>query len=100
MRARDQINGEVEQYINETIRKELAPNTRVVKVNMRKGVTSSDGSPAYRIDIIYEGDRPVAEKFGNMMLAISDHLWEIEDEHFPVYSLFRPENEAFRYAPR
>ena len=89
----------VKRFVTKTAKKELAP-TRVVKINMREGVTSSDGEPAYRIDIIFDGERIDAERLGNMSRAIKAHFWAIKEEHTPVYSFLRPEDEEWFYAPR
>ena len=88
---------EVKKYVTKTVKKELAP-TRIVKINMRESVTSSDGEPAYQIDIVFDGDRPDARKMGNLRLAVKDHLWEIRDGHYPMFSILRPEDEEWYYA--
>ena len=97
MAACSAVNSEVERYVTETAKRELAP-TRVVNVNMQEDVSGVDGGPLYRISIIYEGDRPQAKKLGKMMRAITHHFWEIEDEHSALFRFFRPESEALSYA--
>ena len=90
---------EVEKYINETARKELAP-TKVVRIHMREGLTSFQEEPAYHIDIIFDGDLPGGKRTGSLHLALFDHLWKIKDNHFPVVRYIRVENEAKHHAPR
>ena len=89
---------EVKKFVTDTVKKELAP-TRIVKVNMREGINSSDGEPSYRIDIVFDGDKIDARKFGNVLLAVDAHFWEIKEEHVPVYSFLKPEDEEWYYAP-
>ena len=90
---------EVKRYINETVRKELAP-TRIVRVHIHEGLTSFGEDPAYRIGVIFDGDLPDGRKSGNLQLAIEQHLWKIKDERYPIVTLIRVENEAKHYAPR
>ena len=90
---------EVKQYINETVRKELAP-TRIAKVNIREGLTSFEEDPAYHIDVIIDGDLPDGKSMGLLDLALFKHLWEIKDEHFPIVHYIGVEEEAEYYAPR
>ena len=90
---------EVEKYINETARKELAP-TEIVRVHINEGLTSFGEEPAYRIDVIFDGDLPDGKKSGYLQLAIEQHLWKIKDEHYPIVTLIRVENEAKHHAPK
>lgn len=90
---------EVQQYVTRTVKKELAP-TRIVKVNMREGRSGLDGEPMYEIDIIFEGEKIDARKFGNLMLTVREHLWNAGDKHFPYFNFLGPEDEARFYASR
>ena len=90
---------EVEKYINETARKELAP-TKVVRIHMREGLTSFQEEPAYHIDIIFDGDLPGGKRTSSLRTALSKHLWEIKDNHFPNVRYIRAENEAKYHASR
>ena len=90
---------EVKQYINETVRKELAP-TKIVRVHINEGLTSFGEDPAYRIDVIFDGDLPDGRKSGDLQLALDEHLWKIKDEHYPLVTLIRLENEAQYHAPQ
>ena len=90
---------EVKQYINETVRKELAP-TRVLRVHVNEGLTSFEEEPAYRINVIFDGDLPGGKKTGNLNLALQQHLWAIKDQHFPIVRYIRAENEEKLLAPR
>ena len=90
---------QVKRYIDKTVKKELAP-TRIVKINMREGVAGAENDPAYRIDIIFDGDQPDTRKMTNLYLAVNTHLWEIKDEHTVMFSILRPEDEEWYYGPR
>ena len=90
---------QVKRWVTRTAKKELVP-IRVVKVNMREGETSIDREPAYRIDIVFEGDRLDPRKVSNMLLAIKAHFWDIKEARVPMYGFLKPEDEESYYAPR
>ena len=89
----------VQKYITTLARKQLAP-TRVIKVNMSEDHGGLDGEPRYVIDIIFDGEQLDGRKLNEMMLAVWQHLWKIDDGHTPFFSFLRPEDEAEHYAPR
>ena len=89
---------EVKQQINELVRKELAP-AQILRVHVNEGLTSFEEEPAYRIDVIFDGDRPGGGKTGYLNLALQQHLWKIKDDHFPIVRCIRVENEAKYHAP-
>ena len=89
---------EVKQQINELVRKELAP-AQILRVHVNEGLTSFEEEPAYRIDVIFDGERPDGGKTGQLQLMLDQHLWKIKDEHYPIVTLVRVENEAKRHAP-
>ena len=87
----------VQRYVTNAVKQVFAP-TRVVKINMREGKASSDGRPIYRIDIIYDGNLPEPSKFTDMVMAMRQHFWEIEEERDPYFSFLTPADEEWFYA--
>lgn len=75
----------VKKSVPGIIKRALKP-TRVSKVNIREDDSGYDGEPLYRIDVIFEGDRPKPENVGKMSLRLQDYLWDIDDERSPVVS--------------
>ena len=67
---------------------------------MEEGERSTDGGPLYRIDIIFDGDRPDGKRFGNLIFAVNEHFRKIRDEHLPRFKLLTPEDAADYYASR
>ena len=88
---------EVKQHIDEIVRREL-DSTRIVRIHIHEGLTSFDEAPAYHIGIIFDGDLPGGKKTSSLNSALQKHLWEIKDDHFPIPTYIRVENEAKHYA--
>ena len=91
--------GAVKRHLTGIIKRELAP-ARVVKVNMREGENLFDGRPIFQVDIIFDAERLDPEKLGGMMLAVQDHLWDINHEREPEYKLLPVEEAEDYYARR
>ncbi|MCY4047630.1 MAG: hypothetical protein OXF42_05965 [Candidatus Dadabacteria bacterium] len=92
------VEKSVEKFVNKVVKKELAP-TSIVKINMREDESGYDGKPLYRIDIIFDGNRPHPEQVSNMLISVGDYLWDIDDERFPLFTFLTPEDAKDYYDP-
>ena len=88
----------IRKHVNDTVKKELAP-TSVVKIKMKEDESGYDGSPLYRIDVIFKGERPRPEKVSSLLLNVRKYLWEIDDNRFPLFTYLTPEDAKDYYEP-
>ena len=87
---------DIKEYLVKTIKKELAP-THIVKINMWEDVVGPEDEPAYRVDIVFDGERPGAKKMGSLYQTVYAHFWDIKEEHTPMFYILRPEDEEWIY---
>ena len=88
----------VKKSVTGIVKQELSP-THIVKINMREDESGYDGEPLYRIDVIFDGDRPEPEKVSGMLLRVMDYLWDMKDERFPMITFLTPEDAKDYYEP-
>ena len=88
----------VRKSVSDIVKVELAP-TPIVKINIYEDESGYDGEPLYRIDIVFDGERPGAEQVSSLLLRVTDYLWDIDDERFPLITFLTPEDAKDYYDP-
>lgn len=88
----------IKKYVADAVRRELS-STRVVKVNMYMSESDIDGAPLFRIDVIFEGNRPVTEEFMSLSLCVHDYFRGMDNDVHPLFTFLTTEDALDYYDP-